>query len=80
MIERWIHEIPTSVPLANHYEDRPFANAYLGAPERLPAPIGINCDQHPSWPLVWAMHKGQPDMGWCRRGQHLVCLSNAQGS
>lgn len=78
MIEKWIYDLPVREAAMNQYAYRPIAGSYVGAPERLPAPIGINCAEHPSFPLVWAVHKGQPDMGWCRRGQHLVRLSNAQ--
>lgn len=31
----------------------------------IPAPIGVNCPDHPTYPLV--IHDGH---AWCRRGQH----------
>lgn len=33
----------------------------------LPAPIGVNCPDHPTYPLV--IREGA---AWCRRGQHVV--------
>jgi hypothetical protein len=33
--------------------------------QRLPAPTGMDCLVHPSWPTVW---KGGE--AFCRRGQH----------
>jgi len=33
----------------------------------LPAPIGVDCPEHPSFALV--IKDGEP---WCRRGQHVL--------
>jgi len=33
--------------------------------KRLPAPTGVECPGHPTWPTVWK--EGE---AFCRRGQH----------
>lgn len=66
MIEKFI----TSLPIA-HGEGNLFRDQPLERP--LPAPIGLNCPDHPTFPLVW---KGEG--GWCRRGQHAVTLNEPQ--
>jgi hypothetical protein len=62
MIQKFIHSLSTP-KLGSEYTEE--------ALERpLPAPVGVNCPDHPTYPLVW-----HGDYGWCRRGQHLVPLT-----
>jgi hypothetical protein len=61
-----IAEVRTALDAARGKDQ--FVHSLNGVPLRtpIPAPIGANCPDHPTYPLV--IKDGE---AWCRRGQHL---------
>ncbi len=68
MIKTTINSLPTS----KNSHGAGFIQEPLDRP--LPACVGVDCPDHPTYPLVWRDDRGQY-VGWCRRGQHLVPIS-----
>lgn len=72
MAKKWVH----SLPVRADFSGSTYGEAPIDHP--IPAPIGIKCPDHPTFPLVWAVHMDKPSAGWCRFGQHIVLLTNAE--